>query len=438
MLVDNFYLPDSSEPREISATGVWSHPSAQLKLAHFEVHHPEVLALSGSMDVSFDDKPVINAFTVELPPTAVAPLYQHYVQSLVQGSAFDSVEVDGELAVNIRWEQSQDDRVDITMNEIDLEDKSGDFAIYGLNGDVSWNAKGKAPPTRLQWSGGSVYTVNIGAGSLGGEFFANRFRVTEPVSIPVLDGVLRVSQFEVEDFSASPVWRMSGGLTPISMETLCHALGWPSLSGTLAGSVPGVRYEKGEITTNGAMVMRVFEGEVLIRDLRLSGVFSAVPELRANVDVWNMDLEELTRAFSFGNIEGKLDGRVHELVLQNWEPVAFDASFATPEKDNSRHRISQNAVDSLAQVGGGSGALSATFLSFLEDFPYDRLGLSCRLRNGVCEMGGVEAAERGYYIVKGAWFPPRIDVLGFNDRVVWSELVERLQNIANSQAPIIE
>ena len=129
---------------------------------------------------------------------------------------------------------------------------------------------------------------------------------------------------------------------------------------------------------------------------------------------------------------------MHELVLQRWKPVAFDAAFATPKTDNSRHRISQNAVDSLAQIGGGGGALSATFLSFLEEFSYDRLGLSCRLSNGVCQMGGVVPAEQGYYIVKGGGFPPRIDVLGFNDRVAWDVLVERLKNIARSQSPIME
>ena len=81
--------------------------------------------------------------------------------------------------------------------------------------------------------------------------------------------------------------------------------------------------------------------------------------------------------------------------------MSFDAAFATPDDDTSRHRISQNAVDNLARIGGGSGALSSTFLRFLDEFSYHRLGLSCRLRNGVCEMGGVESSERGYYIVKG-------------------------------------
>ena len=438
LVVDNFYLLAHGPPRRVHAAGVWDEASDRLRLEQFEVDHPGVLALSGSLDVGLGTPPILNGFSVQMPRSSLSLLYHHYLKSLALGGALESIEVDGELGLDIQWGQPGGNLAHISMHQINVEDESDNFAVYGLNGELNWSATGISAPTRLRWSGGSVYTLTVGGGGLRGKFHPEGFRLSRPISIPVLDGELNVEDFELEGLGGSPVWRMSGGLTPVSMETLCHALGWPSFSGTLAGSVPGVRYEDGEITTNGAMVMRVFDGEVLIRDLRLTRAFDVVPELRANVDMWRLDLEQLTRAFSFGNIEGKLDGRIHGLVLQDWKPVAFDAAFATPEKDKSRHRISQNAVDSLARVGGGGGALSATFLSFLEEFSYDRLGLSCRLRNGVCAMGGVEAAERGYYIVKGGGFPPRIDVLGFNDRVAWKVLVERLQNIANSQAPIIQ
>ncbi len=77
-------------------------------------------------------------------------------------------------------------------------------------------------------------------------------------------------------------------------------------------------------------------------------------------------------------------------------------------------------------------------LGFLESFSYDRLGISCRLKNGVCEMGGIEDAERGYYIVKGGGFPPRIDVFGFNTRVDWSTLVARLKAITRANEAVIQ
>ena len=108
--------------------------------------------------------------------------------------------------------------------------------------------------------------------------------------------------------------------------------------------------------------------------------------------------------------------------------MIIDARFATPADDTSRHRISQKAVDNLSSIGGGGvgGALSSGMLRFFEDFPYDRLGISCRLRNGICEMGGVAPAENGYYIVKGRFLPPRLNIIGYADRVNWRQLVSQV------------
>jgi hypothetical protein len=120
--------------------------------------------------------------------------------------------------------------------------------------------------------------------------------------------------------------------------------------------------------------------------------------------------------------------------------VAFDAAFATPLEDRSRHRISQKAVDNISSIGGGGvgGALSRSFLRIFEDFPYARLGIRCRLANGTCDMGGVEAAPTGYYIVRGRLLPPRLDVIGYADRVNWNSLVAQLVAVTGRQGAVVE
>jgi hypothetical protein len=260
------------------------------------------------------------------------------------------------------------------------------------------------------------------------------------VAVSLLEGRLLVDHLEASGIGTPAFeWRGEGRLEPISIAALGRALGWPPFGGTLACTLPGLHYRDGTLVVAGDLVMGVFDGEVRLREVVLERPFSTVPVLRADVDVAGLDLQPLTSAFSFGNIEGRIDGRVHDLILQDWRPQSFDAEFETSPDDVSRHRISQTAVDSLAQVGGGGrNVLSSTLLKFFDEFSYDRLGIRCRLRNGVCEMGGVEPAEHGYYIVKGGGLPPRIDVLGFNRRVDWDTLIERLANISNPSGPIIE
>jgi hypothetical protein len=165
--------------------------------------------------------------------------------------------------------------------------------------------------------------------------------------------------------------------------------------------------------------------------------FGVVPRLRADLTLDDLDLGLLTRALSFGSIEGRLDGRVTSLVMERWQPVAFDANFHTPADDTSRHRISQRAVDNLASLGGANAVLSSTFLRVFSEFSYERLGISCRLRAGVCEMGGVEPASRGFYLVKGGGLPPRIDVVGFNRRVDWQTLLSRLRALSSARGPVL-
>ncbi|MGH8009138.1 MAG: hypothetical protein ACREQ3_19300, partial [Candidatus Binatia bacterium] len=149
-------------------------------------------------------------------------------------------------------------------------------------------------------------------------------------------------------------------------------------------------------------------------------------------------LKTVTKAFSFGKIQGQLSGRIDKLHMADWQPVSFDAQFATPPDDPSPHSISQKAVDNLSSLGGVGGALSRSFLGVFDEFSYSRLGLSCRLQNDVCVMDGLAPAEEGgYYIVKGGGLPPRIDVIGYVHRVDWSELVERLKRTTNNPAPIV-
>jgi len=118
-------------------------------------------------------------------------------------------------------------------------------------------------------------------------------------------------------------------------------------------------------------------------------------------------------------------------------PTTFDMKLATPAGDRSRHRISQRAVQSLSNIGGGGGgvasALQSGFLRFFEEFRYNRIGLACKLRNDVCEMSGAGPAREGtgFYIVKGSGLP-RIDIIGNNRRVDWpvfmSQVVSAMKN----------
>ena len=256
--------------------------------------------------------------------------------------------------------------------------------------------------------------------------------------LPIFDGGLAIDTLRVRHAGTEEMYvRFDAEVRPISVALLSRAFGWPEFQGTLAGSIPGLQLAAGRRDARRQPRCEVFDGRVAVRELSLREPLGKFPRMHASIGVENLDLALVTQTFEFGMITGRLSGYISDLETFGWMPESFDAFLFTPPDDDSKHRISQRAVTNLSSIGGGSGggvaaALQGGFLKFFDDFRYDRLGLSCRLANDVCIMGGVLPAPGGYYIVKGSGLP-RIDVIGSQSRVAWTTLVRQLGAIMESE-----
>ncbi len=213
------------------------------------------------------------------------------------------------------------------------------------------------------------------------------------------------------------------------MSELTRELGVVELGGTLAGRFPGVQYQEERLIFAGGIVMDVFSGEVEVDGLEIERPFGSLPALSAHVDLRRLDLLELTGAFDFGRMEGRMSGWVRELRLLDWRPVAMDARVFTHE-DVPRRRISQRAVENLSSLGGAGGALlSGTVLRVFDDIPYRRAGLACRLSNNICHIDGVARHESGGFIIVEGRGLPRLDVVGHRRLVDWPQLLRQFEAI---------
>jgi len=357
------------------------------------------------------------------------------------GTVVGRLDAAGALAGRLVVQDNTPVSAHLGLQGVNVADQDGLFGFTGMNGNLDWSDTDSPEYSELSWQGGHVYGIALGPAQIESESVGNKMQLVRAAEIPVLDGVLQIDSFKLALIADQSLrWQVDGLLTPVSMKQLTGALGWPEFGGKLSGVIPSVNYEDGKLEVGGVLLVRVFDGVITLRNLRMVSPLGLVPRLQLDALIDNIDLEQLTRTFSFGRIEGRLDGHIDGLRMQSWRPVAFDAAFATPGDDRSRHRISQKAVDNIANIGGGGvgGAVSRSFLRFLEDFPYDRLGIRCRLENGVCEMSGVEPAKQGYYIVKGRFIPPRLDVVGYADRVDWNKLVAQIISVTGTQEIVVE
>jgi hypothetical protein len=431
-------LPQS--PLRSTWRGHWSPAVRRLQLADFNAGQSGMVQVHGSADLQLRSAPRLDALQADVAVARLGAAYKTYLQPLLLDTNLGDLAVGGSVRARLHYHRNGSATFGLQLRQVHVEDHKSRFGISGLDGMVHWSAVGTPAPSQLSWRDAHLYDIPIGGSRLDVQLGPRTLRLLRPASIPVFDGALKVDRFSLQQLGTPKLQvGFDGLLTPVSMTNVSRDLGWPTMSGKLSGVIPDVTYEAGGVKVGGVLLMRAFDGAITIRNLRLERLFGVAPLLYADVALKNLDLDTLTRTFSFGTIEGRLDGTIAHLSMVDWQPVAFDARFATPENDQSRHRISQTAVNNLTDLGGGGvgGALSRSFLSFFHQFSYSRLGIRCRLKDGVCDMGGVAPAPNGYYIVKGGGLP-RIDVIGYARRVDWGELVQRLKTITSSAGPVVK
>ena len=367
----------------------------------------------------------------------LGPLYARLVLPWLEKTGLAKTEAKGKLGFEGRISGGAPERLDIALENGSLRDTGGRFSLDGLKLALPWR-KGGESVASVALSGGQVLNMPLGPFSTVVRM-ADKQIVVPDLRVPILGGSLAIRDFHAEEGEKGWQWQFEGGLTPVSMERFSAAMGWPGMHGTLAGVIPLVRYRDGRLSVDGALLVNAFDGTVVLKDLVLLDPLGRAPRLEASLDMRNLDLGLLSRTFSFGSMEGRVDVTVKGLELSNWKPVAFDARVAS-SPGSYRRRISQRAVQNISALGGGgaAAAIQRSFLGFFEEFGYSRLGLSCVLRNGVCLMDGVAPAPNGYVIVQGGGIPA-ITVIGYNRAVGWDELIARLQRITQSNTkPIVQ
>jgi hypothetical protein len=436
LYVEPWFLEPEDAPLELQARGTLDDGALHVREAAYQ--QAGVVHASGEARLELEPGLRVESARVQIDDARFPAAYRIYLQPWLYGGDFDALATSGRAEARFVIEDGALTGTALRLHDLHIDDAKGRVAIYGLDGELHWRVGGAATDSRLRWDGGFVYGLGYGAAAAAVSLHDQGFRLLGPLVVPLLDGSLHIAELAVDSAPELAV-RFDAELAPIDMRALTAALGWPSFAGQLSGRIPELSYDEGLLTLGGDIRAEVFGGTVTVENLRLRDPLGDLPRLEANVRVRGLDLDTLTDTFEIGRIEGRLDGDIDGLRLFRWSPVAFDANFHTPRDDDSRQRISQRAVESIASLGGGGGAaavLSSGFLRFFESFAYARIGLGCRLENGVCHMHGVAPAPQGYYIVQGKWLP-RIDVIGYADRVDWPVLVEQLHSLTQVDEAVV-
>jgi hypothetical protein len=430
VLVNPVLLDFGRNPLSFTSRGTLT--GRQLSLDAIKVSQKDALEVTGQGRVDLAAETPAFSGDLALANVQFPAAFTSYAQILLATSVLGDAVTAGSLSGELSVANNGIAALHVKPSNLDLKTNKGSLNLLGMNGEIFWApvGGGDARISRLAWKSGGAYGLSGGAADIEFIAYGANFALARPAKLPVFDGAIDIEHFVMGNLGA-PDMEVSfkGAVEPISMPRLAKAFGWPEFSGTLAASIPGVTLRNNVLTFDGNVESQVFGGRVVGSNIRLQDPLGNFPQLFADVRARDLDLGQVTQTFEVGSITGKLEADVLGLQLFAWTPQAFDARLATPKGDKSRHRISAKAVSSLSNVGGGGGgvvqALQSGVLKFFDEYSYDKLGITCRLRGDVCEMSGVEPAPNGYYIVKGSGLP-RIDIVGNQGRVNWNQLMSSI------------
>ena len=377
---------------------------------------------------------------------ALPQLLQPYLGAQEQaGSA--GLTAQGTATLGLTLDETGMHRLDVELDQLTL--LRGQQGISGISAYIPWR-RDVATQAEIRVAGAHVGKLALGAFRIPLLMQGLSFEAKE-VAIPLLDGRLLLEDFHLEQGQGAWQGRLAAAIEPLAMPQLTAALDWPRMDGVLSASIPQISYRDATLELDGQLVVSVFDGYLSASRLRLIEPFGRLPRLQADVMARHIDLGMLTRTFSFGDISGYVDADVEQLEMHGLQPLAFAAQVRSSAGDYPK-RISQRALQNISALGGAgaAAAIQRSVLRVFETFGYQQIGWRCWLKNGVCQMGGIEAdaedyvplAERlrlpgsraslasdnAYQLVQGGGLPA-LNVIGYNRRVDWQELTSRLRAV---------
>jgi hypothetical protein len=430
LLIDDFYRNFSDGEMEFSLRPGLRDGKLTVLSAKLSDNYSLTLegkAVLGSRQQPDSWKVEVNRLDLLLPGA-----YDRYLEPVAAAWTLNGLELTGQISWSGEWSGGEFSSGDLKIDDLSVVDTQRQrFAVTGL--DARMRPGDHNFESRLDWRGLLLGRINLGQGNVVLDSEPGKFAITQPLVLEVLGGRLNLHELQVllpggsGEEAGEPDIHLRADLEDLDMEQLTAAFEWPAFSGKVSGKIPGVSFDDGVLDVEGEILVNVFGGLITLDDLRIERPFGVLPSLAANVEVQNLDLEQLTGTFSFGQISGRIDGYARDLRMLDWKPVAFDAWLGTPQRQTGSKGISRQAVNHLTTLGGGRAttALTSPVMRLFNNFSYKRLGLGCRMQNNICEVRGVSEDDVSVLIMEGAGIP-KITIKVFNRSVDWPQLLAQL------------
>ena len=365
----------------------------------------------------------------------LAAAMRDWLQPWLATLGFPEWQVSGHGRVSAEWRDRRLRRFYAGLEEARLADATGYLELNGVDAHIPWE-EATATEAEIGVGSGRLGDLPLGGFRLPLHIEGRAAKVTGLVA-PLLDGRLLIDALHLTKSQSGWHGAFEGGIEDVSMPKLSRALKLPVMAGRLTARIPRIAYEPGLLRLDGALGIEVFDGGIIVHQLRLIDPFGKGRRFMAEVTARNLDLGMLTRTFAFGSIEGRFDADLHGLEMQGWRPLRFEARIMSSEGDYPR-RLSMGALKDITALGeaGQPQALERVPERSGFSFGYARIGFGCTLRDGVCLLDGVEREGDGIVLMRGAGIPS-VSIIGYNRHIDWEALLARIREVIAGRPGVV-
>jgi hypothetical protein len=216
----------------------------------------------------------------------------------------------------------------------------------------------------------------------------NRLSLTESVGIPLWGGEAKLTSFLLTD----PFRKLQ-----IESSLLLHRLELgeifciEKLKGLLSGDLKSIRLNKEKAVMEGSLKAEVFEGTVEGWNGVIDQPFSSHRSFQGDLSFSHLNLEPITRFFSFGKITGYVEGQVTDLIFRHNLPERFRLLVRTQDLPRVSKVINVTAIENIGFLGTGWGELDVLrkgINRFITEYVYREIGLFCSLEEDLFTLRG--------------------------------------------------
>jgi hypothetical protein len=460
VLYDRFYLDLKRSAFLSSMEGEYVRPQESLKLSSLRCQLKDILNLEMNGTVHFRAREPQVHLSVNVPKTPLKPLFHHFVLEPFKAErpSLALLKLGGTIAADLNFTGTTSDWMTkgrFRWHRGEFSSAEGVFSFSGIDLDlpvwVQSSPTSQMLDVKEKGLGGRLSIESFGLPPLPEqslrlplEASPGRLSVTSPTFLKVPGGKIQLGPVICKDiYRSQRSIETSLSLDDVKLDPLLTGI-WPQpTAGTIKGKLNPVHFEGNGLHTTGNLMARVFGGEILISGLAASGLFTPTPLLKLKAKWQDLHLGDLTRETAFGKIEGRLMGFVNDLEIAYGQPQRFNLLLETVKKKGVHQKMSQKAVDSIAQIGGGQSpfmGVAGIMTSFFKEFPYEKIGIRASLENDLFRINGTIREGSTEYYVKGSGLP-RVNIINVNpdNQIRFKDMVKRIRRVATSKkGPVVK